>query len=424
VNLAVQAAFSRASDFDAGTASEFSGVSPIVGTVNLKGATSADGVPLVNDVILTNDDDVSKRVEIPQRSNMLLTAGFSLPGFEGRLRAFRTYRPEEDDTPSGYRFTADGTRLWPDLDGRPELAGLARTPADPAQRNIYTYVPDGSGGGSVVAFTAANAALLQPHMGIAGDGLAAAIETLRAQPLGAVIGSTPALMDPPSLDPPPDEAYGRADTSGSFASTYQHRRSIIFFGANDGMIHAVDARTGFEVWAFIPYNLLPKLRTLLDGQPVQQFDYFVDSSPKIAEVKINTAAGHAWRSLLIIGQAQGGTFYQAFDVTEAGMGRRAGPGFLDRGRNPAPAVRHAGRKHPLHVGVPQLQQLRPDLLRATSGGRRDAWLEGDVLRRSQTGIDGRREERRVHVVGSGRGTAQSRTDHQRRDDRIGVFPGG
>ena len=61
---------------------------------------------------------------------------------------------------------------------------------------------------------------------------------------------------------------------------------MIFFGANDGMIHAVDARTGYEVWAFIPYNLLPKLRTLADGQPVEQFDYFVDSSPKIAEVKI------------------------------------------------------------------------------------------------------------------------------------------
>ena len=41
---------------------------------------------------------------------------------------------------------------------------------------------------------------------------------------------------------------------------HKNRRAMIFFGANDGMIHAVDARTGYEVWAFIPYNLLPKLR--------------------------------------------------------------------------------------------------------------------------------------------------------------------
>ena len=91
---------------------------------------------------------------------------------------------------------------------------------------------------------------------------------------------------------------------------------MIFVGANDGMIHAIDARTGYEVWAFIPYNLLPKLKTFRDGQAVDQFDYFVDSSPKIAEVKI----GSSWRSLLLIGEGPGGTFYQTFDVTEAGMG--------------------------------------------------------------------------------------------------------
>ncbi len=82
------------------------------------------------------------------------------------------------------------------------------------------------------------------------------------------------------------------------------------------MVHAIDARTGYEVWAFIPYNLLPKLKTFRDGQGIDQFDYFVDSSPKIAEVKL---AG-VWRSLLLIGEGPGGTFYQTFDVTEAGMG--------------------------------------------------------------------------------------------------------
>jgi Tfp pilus tip-associated adhesin PilY1 len=124
-------------------------------------------------------------------------------------------------------------------------------------------------------------------------------------------------MGVPSLDPPPDDQYGRADcTSGCFAGTYKNRRSLIFIGANDGMLHAIDGRTGYEVWAFIPYNLLPKLRTLVDGQSIEQFDYFVDSSPKIAEVKIDGT----WRSLLIVGQGQGGAFYQAFDVSEAGMG--------------------------------------------------------------------------------------------------------
>ena len=310
INLAVQLGFSRSADFDSGKSSEFLPVSPIVGSVNLKDANDASGSPLPQTYITANPGGQF----LPQRSNFMVTAGFSLPGFEARLRAFRTYKPVADATkPSGWKFVNDGTRLWPDLDGRPQLAGMARTPADPNTRNIYTFIPNGSGGGSVIAFTLANAATLSSHLGVSDA--SALITAVRSQPLGAIIGSTPALMDAPSLDPPPDEDYGWPDGTG-FAAQYKDRRGIIFFGGNDGMIHAIDARTGYEVWAFIPYNLLPKLRTLLDGQPVEQFDYFVDSSPKMAEVKLNGQ----WRSLLIMGEGPGGTFYQTFDVTEAGMG--------------------------------------------------------------------------------------------------------
>ncbi|MBA2304324.1 MAG: hypothetical protein H0W08_17060, partial [Acidobacteria bacterium] len=311
INYAVQAGFSRSTDFDSGTASEYVPVSPIVGTVNLEGAKDALGNALPDTDITANPGGQP----LPQRSNVMLTAGFSLPGFDGVLRAFRVYKPQTDGTkPTGWKFVNDGTRLWPDLDGRPGLAGQARTPGDPDDRNIYTFIPDGAGGGSVVAFTAANEPTLRTHLNMTSSA-SSIISMVRSQQLGAIIGSTPALMDVPSLDPPPDEDYGFADSAGSFAATYKNRRAMIFFGGNNGMIHAVDARTGYEMWAFIPYNLLPKLKTLEDGQPVEQFDYFVDSSPKIAEVKVQGV----WRSLLIIGQGPGGTFYQAFDVTDAGM---------------------------------------------------------------------------------------------------------
>jgi hypothetical protein len=314
INYAVQSGFTRQTDFDTSASSEFLPVSPIVGTVNLKNGKSKTGGALPNTDIKANPGGQ----DLPQRSNFLLTTGFKLPSFDAVLRAFRVYVPVADATkPTGWTFTKDGTPLWPDIDGRPTMAGLARTPSDPNSRNIYTYIPNGSGGGSVVAFTTANEATLRPHLNDTSSTTATAlISFIRAQPLGAVIGSTPAIMDVPSLDPPPDEDYGYDDNPASFAGKYKDRRALIYFGANDGMIHAVDARTGFEVWAFIPYNLLPKLRALQDGQGVDKFDYFVDSSPKIAEVKVNGT----WRSLLFIGQGPGGTFYQAFDVSEAGMG--------------------------------------------------------------------------------------------------------
>lgn len=321
LNAAVQYGFARSSEFDAGVSSEYTAVSPIVGTVNLKGATDVSGNPLPLTEIF-RPQPPPNNTKVPQRSNVILTSGFALPGFEARIRAFRTFKPVEDATkPSGYKFIADGTRLWPDLDGRPELAGLARTPADPNSRNIFTAIPNGAGPGDVIAFTPANAAQLAPHVRLSEEDTTTLIDALRAVRIGAVIGSTPAMMDAPSLDPPPDDDYGRAGAVGTFAGDYEQRRTIIFVGANDGMIHAFDALTGYEVWAFIPYNLLPKLKTQLDGQPVEQFDYFVDSSPKIAEVKVlMTDGSHKWRSMLIIGQGPGGTFYQAFDVTEAGMG--------------------------------------------------------------------------------------------------------
>ena len=314
INYAVQLGFSKPTDFDVMQKSEFSYVSPVVGTVNLVNARDINGTLLTNtDITATTGAATGQAV--PQRANMMVTGGFALPTFDGRVRAFRVFKPEPDSTkPSGWKFTADGTRLWPDLDGRSQLAGMARRPASADSRNVYTYIPTGPGTGQMVPFTVAEAATLAPHLG--GADAATLISYVRSLDIGAVVGSMPAIMDPPSLDPPPDADYGFASGTGSYAGTYKNRRSMIFFGANDGMIHAVDARTGYEVFAFIPYNLLPKLRTLMDGQSVEQFDYFVDSSPKIAEVKL---AG-VWKTLLIIGQGYGGTFYSALDVTAAGMG--------------------------------------------------------------------------------------------------------
>jgi hypothetical protein len=318
LNYAVQLGYQQPVDFDAARASEYTFTSPIVGTVNLVNAQSAAGGSLP-DTDIQSEAGATQGQPLPQRSNVLITAGFGLPGFDGRVRAFRVYKPERDSTkPAGWRFVQDGTKLWPDLDGRPWLAGMARAIKCPdAQctgRNVYTFIPNGAGGGQVVSFDLSQASALLPHLGGADPNVL--VPFIRSQPIGAVIGSTPALMDPPSLDPPPDAEYGFPNSTGTYAGDYKDRRAMLFFGANDGMIHAVDARTGYEVWAFIPYNLLPKLGTLMRGQSVEQFSYFVDSSPKIAEVKMSGT----WRTMMIIGQSYGGTFYQAFDVTNAGMG--------------------------------------------------------------------------------------------------------
>jgi hypothetical protein len=261
--------------------------SPIVGTVNLANGKDIFG----NSLPGTDVTHPETGVVIPQRSNVMITSGYSLPGFNGKLKAVRVYKPVVDSTKSaGYKFVSDGTRLWE-----------ASVP-DAAVRNVYTALPNGT----MIAFTSANAATLRPYLKVSSNAVAALlIDFIRSQPLGAIVGSTPAIMNPPSLDPPPDADYPL------FAEENKDRRSIVWVGANDGMMHAIDARLGKEVWAFVPFNLLPKLNALRHGQPVGDFRYYVDGSPKIADVKI----GGKWRTYMIFGQSAGGTFYQTFDVT-------------------------------------------------------------------------------------------------------------
>jgi PilY1 beta-propeller domain len=312
LNKAVQGAFQRYAECNAGTAdSEFQVTSPIVGTVNLNGAQDIDGATLPNTNVVDKEGNI-----IPQRANVMVTSGFELPGFEARLRAFRVYKPIADSSKtSGYKFSQDGTRLWvgcaPGTTSSGPCASLSAT-----SRNIYTSLPDGT----LVKFDSTNAVQLAPYLsGTAVAPLtfdaAALIGKVRALPLGAIVSSTPAVMDPPSLDPPPDADYP------GFAYANKDRRTIVWVAANDGMLHAIDGRLGIEVWAYIPFNILPKLRTLADGQPVGTFDYLMDGSPKVADVKTSGS----WKTYLIIGQGPAGTFYQAFDVTLPNMSSFASP---------------------------------------------------------------------------------------------------
>ena len=296
VNRAVQHGLARFTDvsvppaagqaFPAG--SEYSTAAPLVGTVNLEGARGAQGQLLPGTRVTTPEGAV-----IPQASNVVVTAGFALPGFEGRVRALRVYRPEADATSSlGFRFVADGSRVW-----------TAAVP-EASRRNLFTVIP----GRGMVALAESNASILAPYLGVADAG--ALVRRIRELPLGAVTHSTPALLTPPN-EAVAEPAYA------AFAEANRDRRTLVLFGADDGLLHAVDARTGLEVWGVVPFNLLPRLRLLEDGQPLDAYRHFVGGSPRLADV--HTPEG--WKTVLIVGEGAGGTFYQAFDITLAGIGQ-------------------------------------------------------------------------------------------------------
>ena len=294
-----------------GPASEYQLTGPVVGTVDLAGARYADGRAIADATARSSSGTV-----LPQRSNLLVTSAFALPGFSGVLRGVRVYRAVADATrDTGVAFVSDGGLLWSAHTPRSSDGRI-----DPASRNIFTALPDGT----IVPFVSGNAAVLEKYLRPDGFDAGALIDWVRAQPIGAIVGSTPAILSPPSLDPDPDGDYAL------FRDRLRNRRALVFVGANDGMLHAIDARTGLEVWAFIPFNLLPKLRALRFGQAVDRFVYTMDGSPKVADVVVSSGTTRGWRTVLIAGEGGGGTFYQAFDVTLDGPAACATPGVDDQ----------------------------------------------------------------------------------------------
>lgn len=92
---------------------------------------------------------------------------------------------------------------------------------------------------------------------------------------------------------------------------------VIYVGTNDGMLHAFDDSDGSEKWAFIPPDLLPKLKDIVEEDGHQ---YYVDGSP-IAYIKDvdndeNIEESDGDQVIIIFGERRGGTSYTALDVTD------------------------------------------------------------------------------------------------------------
>ncbi len=97
---------------------------------------------------------------------------------------------------------------------------------------------------------------------------------------------------------------------------YDESTSVIFAGANDGMLHAFLDSDGSELWGFIPPGLLDKLKLLNGGV----LEYFPDGPPRAAVMDqdgngvIESAEGD--QVILVFGERRGGNHYYALDVTD------------------------------------------------------------------------------------------------------------
>ncbi len=188
--------------------------------------------------------------------------------------------------------------------------------------------------------------------------------------LGDIFHSDPTLINTDSLAGDWVQLSDPQITSldyQQYLNAVYNRPQIVIAGADDGMIHAFyaggyeggatinaagnyvpdgnaqfDYGTGQEVWAFIPYDLLPKLQYMYNPALVQTTTtgqywttegiytttstshvYYVDASPFVRDVylpNVNNGLGLSgnaafWHTIMIIGERLGGTYYICLDIT-------------------------------------------------------------------------------------------------------------
>ncbi len=208
-----------------------------------------------------------------------------------------------------YQLNADGT-LPVDSNGYPLNAPIWQA-SIPASRTVQTDI-----GGVLQEFNNAN--LTPTDLGVADHAARnALVSFIRTRPLGDIFHSNSVIVGAPNVFYNDDGFSG----SGGFYEANKDRTKMVIVGANDGMLHAFNATTGVEQWAFIPSSVWKNLHLLTPTVPAPH-PYFVDSSPKVADVWLyhdpsdTTKSADEWRTVLVCGLRKGGKTYFALDITD------------------------------------------------------------------------------------------------------------
>lgn len=138
----------------------------------------------------------------------------------------------------------------------------------------------------------------------------------RSSLLGDIVNSDPHYVGTPDfryhlLPGTEGEAYATFRNS----TAYRNRTPMLYVGANDGMLHAFNASTMIESFAYVPNGVFSKLSALTS--PDYSHMYYVDGSPRSGDAYINGG----WKTVLVGGLGAGGKSIYALDITNpAGFG--------------------------------------------------------------------------------------------------------
>lgn len=252
---------------------------------------------------------------------VLYSGSFEYPSWKGHLRSWNvtslaleyTTESQIDDIKDvGASFVVD--------------AGEELVAKSYNVRNVFTAYDSEADGemNDKLDFNAAQADTLDDYLGVGEESseVVPLIEFVlgrdRDWKLGDINHSTPQALGPPNGEP---SLMGDGYEAWMEEPQQKDRRKVIIVGSNDGMLHCFDAVTLEELWAFIPHNLLYKLKKMKIVDPdcgeYISHQFFVDGTPSISDVYFDDE----WHTVLICGQGMGWGkdhkwYYFALDITD------------------------------------------------------------------------------------------------------------
>lgn len=123
--------------------------------------------------------------------------------------------------------------------------------------------------------------------------------------LGDIISGAPVYVGRPPF------AYTDAGYA-TYVSSKSSRTPMIYAAANDGMLHAFNASTGEEAWAYVPTAVMSNMYKLANVGYPSNHQYLVDGEPVVGDIYV----GGVWKTILVGGLGAGGKAYYALDVTD------------------------------------------------------------------------------------------------------------
>lgn len=129
--------------------------------------------------------------------------------------------------------------------------------------------------------------------------------------LGDALESTPFYVGKPKFDYT-DAGYD------AFKTAQASRAGTVYLGTNDGMLHAFDAVSGNERWAYVPSMVIPNMWKLADKNYATMHTNYVNGDPTVFDIctaSCTDTVNAVWKTILVGGLNAGGQGYYALDIT-------------------------------------------------------------------------------------------------------------